>query len=107
MMAQDGKRVLHCELAFNGGAVKLSDSFPDMDGHTAAPGAGPAPVTIHLNVNEPKHVDQSIQEAVKAGAIVILPAQDTFWGARYGRIRDPFGYIWALHAPLKKQDKDG
>ena len=35
-----------------------------------------------------------------------MPAQDTFWGARYGRVRDPFGHIWAFHAPHKKKDSD-
>jgi PhnB protein len=107
MMAEDGKRVLHAELAFNEGAVKLSDSFPEMGGYTAAPGPGATPVTVHLDFKKPKHVDQAIEQAVEAGAIVILLAQDTFWGARYGRVRDPFGHLWALHAPLKKkQHKD-
>jgi PhnB protein len=31
-----------------------------------------------------------------------MSAQDTFWGARYGRVRDPFGHVWAFNAPLKE-----
>ena len=48
VMAKDGKRVLHAELEVNGGAFKLSDSFPEMPGDMAAPGAaGGARLRIH------------------------------------------------------------
>ena len=108
VMAKDGKRVLHAELEVNGGAFKLSDSFPEMPGDMAAPGAvGGASVSLHLDFKKPKQVDEAIEQAVKAGATLTMPAQDTFWGARYGRVRDPFGHIWAFHAPHKKKDSDG
>jgi len=105
MMAQDGKRVMHAELELNGGAFKLSDSFPDMRGGMAAPGtAGATSVSIHLDFKKPKQVDEAIEQAVNAGATLVLAPQDTFWGARYGRIRDPFGHVWAFHAEHKKKD---
>jgi PhnB protein len=107
MMAEDGKRVMHAELDVNGGAFKLSDSFPEMRGPMAAPGAaGATSVSLHLDFKKPKHVDEAVEQAVKAGATLIMAAQDTFWGARYGRVRDPFGHIWAFHALHKKKDKD-
>jgi len=107
MMAKDGKRVLHAELEVNGGAFKLSDSFPEMPGDMAAPGAvGGASVSLHLDFKKPKQVDEAIEQAVKAGATLTMPPQDTFWGARYGRVLDPFGHIWAFHAPHKKKDSD-
>ncbi len=107
MMAQDGKRVMHAELEFNGGALKLSDSFPEMRGGMAAPGtAGGTSVSIHLDFKKPKQVDEAIEQAVQAGATLTMPAQDTFWGARYGRVRDPFGHVWAFHAPHKKKDAE-
>ncbi len=107
MMAKDGKRVMHAELEVNGSAVKLSDSFPEMPAGMAPPGtAGGIPVVLHLDFKKPKQVDEAIEQAVKAGATVTLTAQDTFWGARYGRVRDPFGHIWAFHAPHKKKDAD-
>jgi PhnB protein len=105
MMAKDGKRVMHAELDLNGGALKLSDSFPEMPGGMSAPGtAGGASVSMHLDFKKPKEVDEAIEQAVNAGATVTMPAQDTFWGARYGRIRDPFGHLWAFHALHKKKD---
>jgi PhnB protein len=107
MMAEDGKRVMHAELEVNGGAIKLSDSFPEMRGPMSAPGAaGGTSISLHLDFKKPKQVDEAVEQAVKAGATLIMPAQDTFWGARYGRVRDPFGHIWAFHALLKKKDLD-
>jgi PhnB protein len=41
--------------------------------------------------------------AQQAGATITLPASDVFWGARYGRLRDPFGHVWAFNAPLKTE----
>jgi PhnB protein len=107
-MAEDGKRVIHAELEINDCPLMLSDNFPEMGASdTAAPGtAGGTSVVIHLDFKKPKHVDQVIEQAVRAGATLTLPAHDTFWGARYGRVRDPFGHVWALHAFLKKKDRE-
>jgi PhnB protein len=107
MMAKDGKRILHAELEVNGGAFKLSDSFAEMRGPLSAPGtAGGESVSLHLDFKKPKQVDEAMDRAVQAGATVVNAAQDMFWGARYGRVRDPFGHIWAFHAPLKKKDSE-
>jgi PhnB protein len=35
-------------------------------------------------------------QAVKAGAEVLMPMADMFWGDRYGTIRDPFGCVWSI-----------
>jgi PhnB protein len=67
MMAKDGKRVLHAELEVNGGAFKLSGSFPEMAGDMAAPGtAGGISASLHLDFKKPKQVDEAIEQAVKA-----------------------------------------
>ena len=43
-------------------------------------------------------VDAAIAKAEKAGATVVMPASDQFWGARFGMVRDPFGHLWAFNA---------
>lgn len=108
MMADDGERVLHAELEINDSTLMLSDEFLDMTGGgTVSPiSASGASVTIHMDFKKPKHVDEVMAQAEKAGAIVIMPAQDVFWGARYGKLRDPFGHVWAFNAPLKKKDRE-
>ncbi len=107
MMAEDGKRVMHAELEVLDCPLMLADSFAEMGGSTSAPGtAGGTSVTIHFDFKKPKQVDRAVEQAVKAGASIVMPVQDMFWGARYGRIRDPFGHVWSFNAPLKKKNME-
>jgi PhnB protein len=43
-----------------------------------------------------ENVDAAWERAVAAGATVIMPLQNMFWGDRYGKLRDPFGHEWAM-----------
>ena len=108
MMAEDGKHVMHATLEVNDGIIYLCDDFGE-GGKPAAKGkAAPASnsaVMIHLNLKKPKHVDAMMQQAVEHGAQIAMPAEDAFWGDRYGQIRDPFGHIWAFGAVLKPKDQ--
>jgi len=102
-LADDGVRVLHANLEMFGGEVMLHDEFPEYGMGILAPlTRGGASITISINLTASDDVDDAIARAVAAGASVNLPAQNQFWGARYGRVRDPFGHMWAFNAPLKK-----
>ena len=35
-------------------------------------------------------------QAVNAGATIVMPVMDMFWGDRYGQLKDPFGHIWSI-----------
>ena len=83
-------RYMHIHLYINGGSVMLSDAFPDQ-GHAFVPPAG---FSLNLSVED---ADFWADRAAKAGAEVILPVQDMFWGDRYGQVRDPFGVTWAFN----------
>ena len=103
-MAEDGKRVMHANLAMFGSEVMLHDEFPEFGGDVLAPNSrGGASMTISINLPTPADVDAAIARAASAGADVVMPATDVFWGARYGRLRDPFGHVWAFNAPLAQQ----
>jgi uncharacterized glyoxalase superfamily protein PhnB len=52
-----------------------------------------SPVTIHLYVDD---ADAAVERAVKAGAKVIMPVHEQFWGDRYGQLVDPFGHRWSV-----------
>jgi PhnB protein len=91
----DGK-IVHAALIVNGAMVMLNDDFPEMTGGksmtpTSLGGSG---VTIHLQF--PDDVDARFQRALDAGATVVAPVEDQFWGDRYGVLRDPFGHFWSL-----------
>jgi PhnB protein len=100
-MADDGKRVLHANIAMFGGEVMLHDEFPEYGPDVLAPVDHPPSLAININLTKPADVDAVIAKATELGATVTMPAQDAFWGTRYGRIRDPFGHVWAFNASLK------
>jgi PhnB protein len=41
-------------------------------------------------------VDETVQQAIDAGATVATPVEDMFWGDRFGAITDPFGHLWQI-----------
>jgi PhnB protein len=96
----DGK-LIHAALAINGSTVMLNDDFPEMSGgKSMTPKAlGGTPVTVHLVVTD---VDKKFQHAVDAGATVVVPLQDQFWGDRYGVLQDPFGHQWSMGQPVRE-----
>jgi PhnB protein len=96
MLAKDGERVMHAHLKINGGAVMLSDEFPEYLGGPYPPPAG---VMIHLQVDD---ADKWAKRAADAGATVTMPVGDQFWGDRYGQLKDPFGHTWAIGSAIKK-----
>jgi PhnB protein len=100
----DGKLV-HASVRFNGFLVMLNDDFPEMsDGRSMTPPSlGGTPVTIHLTVPD---VDAAFQRALDAGATVVVPLDDQFWGDRYGMVEDPFGHHWSLGQPVREVSHD-
>jgi PhnB protein len=83
--------------------VFLNDDFPEFnDGKSSTPAAlGGSSVTIHLHGPD---VEGRFQRAVDAGATVVNPLEDQFWGDRYGVLRDPFGHLWSLAETVREVD---
>ena len=52
-----------------------------------------SPIIIHLQV---ENADETMVQAVAAGANVTLPVSEMLWGDRYGQVEDPFGHRWAI-----------
>lgn len=94
---EDGARIMHARFRVNGGALLLSDDFPEFHGGKESP--PPHGVTIHLEVDD---ADEWWKRAVDAGATVVMPLEDQFWGDRYGQLRDPFGHTWSIGSPIRK-----
>jgi PhnB protein len=101
MPAEDGKRLMHAELQIGGSKLYLCDDFPEYcGGKSRTPEAlGGSTVTLHQAVRD---CDAAIKRAAEAGATVTMPAEDMFWGDRYGQVKDPFGHTWSFSTPLKK-----
>jgi PhnB protein len=103
MPAEDGKRLMHAELNVNGARVFVRDHFPEFcsgkDTHRQVPPKELTGTTVALHLEVP-NCDAAIKRASDAGARVSMPAEDTFWGARYGQVVDPFGHAWSFAHPL-------
>lgn len=95
-MADDDRRVMHAHLRINGGNLFLNDDFPEYRGGESAP--QPAGSCLHLHV---ENADAWWQRAVDAGAEVVMPLDDQFWGDRYGQLKDPWGHVWSIGQTLE------
>ena len=89
--APDGK-LIHACVRIAGSPVMLVDEMPEM-GALGPKNLPASPVTIHLYVD---NADAVFAKATAAGAEVVMPLADMFWGDRYGQIRDPFGHSWSI-----------
>jgi len=89
-IAQPDGRVGHTELQIGDSRIMMADEFPEMDFKSPAAFGG-TPVHIHLYVPD---VDATVGRAVAAGARVLRPVQDQFYGDRSGTLADPWGHVW-------------
>jgi uncharacterized glyoxalase superfamily protein PhnB len=75
------------------------------DAQVPAEGSGFRGVTLAHNVASKEEVDAVLEEAVRAGARLVKPAQDVFWGGYSGYFADPDGHLWEVawnpHLPLE------
>ena len=85
-------RIGHAEIKIGSYTVMLSDEYPE-HGIRGPRSLGGTTFSIHLHV---ANVDGAFARAVSAGATVVRPLQDQFYGERSGTVRDPFGHEWLL-----------
>jgi uncharacterized glyoxalase superfamily protein PhnB len=91
MPMPDGK-IIHACIRIGNSPIMLVDEFPDMGSFSPKSLKGTS-VTIHLKV---ENADATVEQAAKAGATVIMPVAEMFWGDRYGVLEDPFGHRWSV-----------
>ena len=98
-MRMEGKqgKVMHAELKIGDAKIMLADEFPEMNAHAPAKFGG-SPVSIHLYV---KDVDKTVDKAIAAGAKVIRPIENMFYGDRCGTLEDPYGHKWHVSTHIE------
>ncbi|MEN8258964.1 MAG: VOC family protein [Thermodesulfobacteriota bacterium] len=71
------------------------------DAAVSPEGRGFTGFTLSHNVASEPEVDQTLEQAVSAGAILVKAAQQTAWGGYAGYFKDPDGYLWEVaHNPF-------
>lgn len=91
-MAEPSGRIGHAEISIGEARIMLADEYPDM-GVKSPRSFGGTPVMIHVYVED---VDRFVDRAVAAGAKVLRPVADQFYGDRSGTLEDPFGHRWMI-----------
>ena len=97
-LGDPGGRVHHAEIKIGDSRIMLADEHPEIQALSPKT-VGGSPVSIHLYVED---VDTAVEHAVAAGAKLIRPVSDQFYGDRLGGIEDPFGYRWFI--ATRKED---
>jgi PhnB protein len=87
-----GDRIGHAEVRIGDTRLMVMDENPAW-GANAPKTLGGATGSFMIYVPD---ADAAIDRAVKAGAKVVQPAEDQFWGDRTGTVVDPFGHKWML-----------
>ncbi|MBE0595551.1 MAG: VOC family protein [Gemmatimonadales bacterium] len=91
-------RIGHAEMQLGPAILMLSDPYPEY-GMDAPPGDADIGCTLHLHVDE---ADAMAEKAVAAGATMLMPPTDQFYGERSCRLRDPFGHTWLIGHEIEK-----
>jgi len=87
----------HAEIALGASRIMLSDEYPEMS-FIGPQSLGGSAVHIHVYV---KDVDAMAKRAVAAGAEILRPVEEQFYGDRIGSLKDPFGHVWHLATHVK------
>lgn len=89
--------IVHTEIRVGAGTVMLSEHNPAF-GAAEPHSLGGTPVRLALDV---ENADATVEAATRAGAKVLIPVGDQFYGHRAGRIEDPFGHVWIVSQVLE------
>jgi uncharacterized glyoxalase superfamily protein PhnB len=89
-------RLLNASVSIGNSVMMLNDVFPEFGARPI--GSGDWPIRLTLYVPD---ADAAWAKSLKAGCTVTMPIQEQFWGDRYGEVRDPFGFVWAIATHLE------
>jgi len=87
-----GDKIGHAEIQIGDSRLMLSDEAPQWDALSPKTRGG---ATGSFMIYVPD-ADAAVDRAVKAGAKLVQPVENQFWGDRVGTVVDPFGHKWML-----------
>jgi PhnB protein len=97
-LTEPNGKVGHAELVMGKARFMLADEYPDFDAFSPLT-VGGTPVSLHLYVVD---VDKLVAQATGAGATLLRPLTDEFFGDRVALLVDPFGHKW--HLATRKEE---
>jgi PhnB protein len=101
-MTESDGRIGHAEITVGEAVIMLSDEYPEME--VRSPQAlGGSGVSVHLYVED---VDKVAAAAAAAGAKLVRPVANQFYGDRSGTLIDPFGHRWLIATHVEDVSPD-
>lgn len=94
--------VAHAAITIRGAMIMIEGEWPGLASRPPQQD-GSSPVVLYVYVED---VDTVVERAVAAGARVLLPVQNQFWGDRTGRIIDPSGHVWTISARVEETSSE-
>ena len=94
--------VLHALLTVSSAMIMIEAEYPSLPSR-APQRDGSSPVVIYVYVED---VDATVQRAVAAGAKILIPVKDQFWGDRVGWVMDPAGHVWTISTRVEDTTHD-
>jgi PhnB protein len=91
-IADDTGHVIHAALSIGPVRFALTEEAPNWQNNSPL-ALGGSPVLFSVLVDD---VDALVKRALAAGAEVVFPLADQYYGRREGRFKDPFGHVWIL-----------
>ena len=95
-------RIGHAEIQIGESRIMMADEFPEMN-FKSPKSYGGSPVGLMLYV---ENVDAFVERAVAAGAKLVRPVQNQFYGDRTGSLEDPFGHSWHIATHIEDVPPD-
>lgn len=96
-LVEKSGKIGHAELHVGDAHFMLADEYPDF-GALSPASVGGCPVKLHLFVPD---ADAAFARAVEAGATVVRPLRNEFYGHRTATLADPFGYAWEISCKIE------
>jgi PhnB protein len=96
-MEAPGGKIGHAEIQIGDSRVALADEMPEMNFRGPQTLGGPS---SHFMIYD-EDVDARVERAVAAGAKLVRPVKDQFYGDRSGSVEDPFGHHWWISTHIE------
>jgi len=90
--------IAHALMTISGEMIMIESEYPGLpSGVPTADGSSPVVIFIYLG-----DVDAAVERAVAAGARILIPLKDQFWGDRTAWIMDPAGHVWTVATRIEE-----
>jgi PhnB protein len=95
-------RIAHALITIGPAMVMIESEWPGVASRAPSPD-GSSPVVLYVYV---ENVDETVDRAVAAGATILMPLTDQFWGDRTAWIMDPSGHVWTVATRIEETTEE-